>query len=172
MIHFDDLPDLRPTPQRVRETLFNWLQPVILGSRCLDLFSGSGALGFEAASRGAKSVTQVENNLKAYQRLKTNTEVLKAGQISVIQADAMHYLTGPASAYDVVFLDPPFANDCAEQVCHLLEQHKWLNADALCYVEAPANRPLKAMPANWELAKSKSAGDVAYYLFSRAESAH
>ena len=167
VITFDDQPDLRPTPQRVRETLFNWLQPALLGSHCLDLFSGSGALGFEAASRGAKQVTQVEYNPQAVRKLQANAKSLQANQVAIVPMDVLRFLTGPAQTYDIVFLDPPFASDCAEQVCALLEQHGWLNADALCYIEVPAKRPLKVMPANWQPLKYKTAGEVGYHLYIR-----
>lgn len=169
VITFDDLPGLRPTPQRVRETLFNWLQPTILASRCLDLFAGSGALGFEAASRGAKAVTQVENNLQAYRSLTANAKALNAMQITLVHQDAMAFLAGAAEPYDLVFLDPPFVSDYTEMLCHKLEQNGWLNPEALCYIEAPAQRPLQALPSNWHRLKSKKAGDVGYYLYVRRQ---
>ena len=114
-ISFEDAEGLRPTPARVRETLFNWLQYDIIGSRCLDLYAGSGALSFEAASRGAKSVVQVENNPVACRCLKTNALALKAEQIKVVQMDAFRYLAGDAQAFDIVFVDPPFNLNLAAQ---------------------------------------------------------
>ena len=137
VISFNDTPDLRPTPSRVRETLFNWLQDDITGSRCLDLFSGSGALGFEAASRGAKKVTLVENNPQACQKLRMTIELLKATQVQVVNGDVLGILAGAAEAYDLVFLDPPFAHNCTMVVCHLLEDNGWLQQNAKIYVEAP-----------------------------------
>ncbi|MDP1665373.1 MAG: 16S rRNA (guanine(966)-N(2))-methyltransferase RsmD [Methylobacter sp.] len=108
-LSFVDAPGLRPTPARVRETLFNWLQYEIFGKQCLDLYAGSGALGFEAASRGAKSVIQVENNVQACHCLKDNALALSAtDRIKVVQSDVLRYLAGDAQAFDVVFLDPPF----------------------------------------------------------------
>jgi len=108
-LSFVDAPGLRPTPARVRETLFNWLQYGIFGKQCLDLYAGSGALGFEAASRGAKSVIQVENNVQACRCLKDNALTLSAAdRIKVVQSDVLRYLAGDAQAFDVVFLDPPF----------------------------------------------------------------
>ncbi len=107
-INFVDAPGLRPTPARVRETLFNWLRYEIVGTQCLDLYAGSGALGFEAASRGAKSVVQVENNIQACHCLKDNAVALSAVQIKVVQNDVLRYLDGEGLAFDVVFLDPPF----------------------------------------------------------------
>lgn len=167
VITFENLPELRPTPQRVRETLFNWLQQSIVASRCLDLFAGSGALGFEAASRGAKAVTQVENNLQAYRKLQENAEALKAKQVNILHTDVLHFLAGEAKPYDLVFLDPPFASNCAEAVCHLLERNGWLSQEALCYIESPAGRPLRDMPGNWQVLKHKTAGDVGYSLYAR-----
>ncbi len=168
VISFDDLPDLRPTPQRVRETLFNWLQPYILGSHCLDLFSGSGALGFEAASRGANQVTQVENHPKAVAKLKANAEMLHTTRLTVVQMDVLNYLTGAAHPHDIIFLDPPFASNCAETVCRLLEEHDWLKPEGLCYIETPATRQLAELPNNWNILKHKTAGDVGYFLCQRA----
>ena len=134
-LSFVDAPGLRPTPARVRETLFNWLQYEIYGKQCLDLYSGSGALGFEAASRGAKLVIQVENNAQACRSLKDNAAVLSAGQIQVVQNDVLRYLTGDAQAFDVVFLDPPFGQTLVVQTCKLLEQNGWLAKQAKIYVE-------------------------------------
>ena len=121
-ISFIDTPGLRPTPARVRETVFNWLRNDIIGSRCLDLYAGSGALGFEAASREAKSVVQVENNSLACKALKDNASTLAATQIKMVQADVLQYLSGAAQEFDVVFIDPPFAMDLVVQTCLLLEK--------------------------------------------------
>ena len=166
-ISFDDAPGLRPTPARVRETLFNWLQMDVLNSRCLDLYAGSGALGFEAASRGAKRVVQVENNIKACQKLRENIAVLAAKQITVLAQDATQYLQGAAEAFDLVFLDPPFGQNLLPPVCQLLEQHGWLSPYAKIYVEAEKQLILSDMPANWQLLKHKTAGEVGYHLFQR-----
>ncbi|MEQ1636971.1 MAG: 16S rRNA (guanine(966)-N(2))-methyltransferase RsmD [Methylococcales bacterium] len=168
VISFDDLPDLRPTPARVRETLFNWLQEDIIGSRCLDLFSGSGALGFEAASRGAKSVTLVENNPQACRKLRANIELLKATQVKVQSWEVMRFLAGDSEQYHLVFLDPPFANNCTVEVCHALEDHGWLQQNAKIYVETPAQLALQGLPANWQIIRHKTAGDVGYHLLTRS----
>lgn len=168
IITFEDLPDLRPTPQRVRETLFNWLQSHILGSHCLDLFSGSGALGFEAASRGASQVTQVENHPQAVAKLKANADILRATRLTIVQMDVLHYLSGPAQSHDIIFMDPPFTSNCEETVCHLIEQHGWLKPEGLCYIEAPATRELAQLPDNWRVLKHKTAGDVGYFLCQKA----
>jgi 16S rRNA (guanine966-N2)-methyltransferase len=166
-ITFDDAPGLRPTPGRVRETLFNWLQMDIGNSCCLDLYSGSGALGFEAASRGAKRVVLVENNAKACQKLRENIATLAAAQISVLAQDADRYLQGTAEVFDLVFLDPPFGQNRIPASCQQLEQNGWLADYAKIYVEAERKLTLTDMPDNWQLLKHKTAGEVGYYLFQR-----
>ncbi len=164
---FDDAPGLRPTPARVRETLFNWLHYDIIGSRCLDLYAGSGALSFEAASRGAKTVVQVEQNPAVCRCLKTNADKLAAHQIKIVQTDALRYLAGNAEAFDIVFIDPPFGLGLAVQSCQWLEDKGWLSPEAKIYVEAASGQALEGMPENWQLLKDKVAGDVAYRLFGR-----
>lgn len=166
-IVFDDAPGLRPTPSRVRETLFNWLQADVENSRCLDLYSGSGALGFEAASRGAKRVVQVENNPKACQKLRDNIAALKASQIELVSSDVSRFLQGKAESFDLVFLDPPFGQHLIAPSCRLLEKGGWLTGYAKIYVEAERNLTLVDMPANWRPLKSKTAGEVGFYLFQR-----
>jgi 16S rRNA (guanine966-N2)-methyltransferase len=193
-LNFVDAPGLRPTPARVRETLFNWLQYEIYGKQCLDLYSGSGALGFEAASRGAKLVIQVENNVQACRSLKDNALALSAAdRIKVVQSDVLRYLAGDAQTFDVVFLDPPFGQNLVVQTCQLLEENGWLAKHAKIYVETerhfdfscrtflpgtlrvnanslPANLSCGASkPENWRQLKSKSAGEIGYHLFERIE---
>ncbi len=162
-----DQPDLRPTPDRVRETLFNWLQFDIAGRNCLDLFAGSGALGLEAASRGAGSVVQVEQNPALCRQLKQNTLTLQAEQIKVKNIDVFRFLVSEAGRYDLVFMDPPFGKGLAEQCCQWLEDKFWLNEDAKIYLEVEKSLRLKDIPGNWQQIKSKNAGEVAYYLFRR-----
>ncbi len=165
-LNFYDAPGLRPTPGRVRETLFSWLQYDIIDSRCLDLYAGSGALGFEAASRGAKSVVQVENNPDACRALKETAVKLSATQIKIIQSDVFRYLAGDAEPFDIVFLDPPFALNLAAQTCQWLEDKGWLSPHAKIYVEAESKQNfLDELPENWHLLKSKTAGEVGYHLF-------
>ena len=166
-ITFIDAPGLRPTPVRVRETLFNWLRDDIIASRCLDLYAGSGALGFEAASRGAKSVTQVENNALACRALKENAIALAAEQVKIVQSDVMRYLAGEAETFDVIFIDPPFAMGLAAQTCQWLEDKGWLSKHAKIYVEVESTLKLEGIPENWRLLKSKVAGEVGYHLFAR-----
>jgi 16S rRNA (guanine966-N2)-methyltransferase len=166
-LHFIETPHLRPTPARVRETLFNWLQYDVIGSRCLDLYAGSGALSFEAGSRGAKEIIQVENNPIACRALKENAVALKANQIKIIQRDVFEYLAGDAELFDLVFLDPPFGQNNAVQTCQWLEDKGWLSDNAKIYVETEANLELTGLPNNWQLLKRKTAGEVAYALFTR-----
>lgn len=166
-VRFVDVPGLRPTPARVRETLFNWLQYELIGSNCLDLYAGSGALGFEAASRGAKTVVLVENNPIACRALKENVASLAAGQIQIQCLDVLRYLAGDGKPYDVVFMDPPFAQSLAVTTCHWLEDKNWLSPQAKIYVETERMLDFGAMPKNWQLLKSKVAGEVAYRLYAR-----
>ena len=166
-LSFADVPGLRPTPARVRETLFNWLQYDIAGSQCLDLFSGSGALGVEAASRGADRVVQVENNLAACRLLKANNVLLEARQMQIVRKDVFRFLAGDAEPFDLVFLDPPFENNMVEQCCHWLEDKGWLAKTAKIYVEVERRLAVQGMPDNWKLLKSGNTGEVGYYLFVR-----
>ncbi len=163
---FHDAPGLRPTPARVRETLFNWLQYDVAGSRCLDLYAGSGALGIEAASRGASAVLQVENNAQACRQLKENTVKLAARQVKIVQQDVFRFLAGDAEQFDLVFLDPPFARQLAQQTCQWLEDKAWLRQNAKIYVEVEKGLALDEMP-NWRQVKMKTAGEVDFYLFQR-----
>ncbi len=164
-IVFDDAPGLRPSPSRVRETLFNWLQADVPDSRCLDLFAGSGALGFEAASRGAKSVVQVESNPKACQKIKENAANLSATQMHVVQMDVIQYLSRCSEHFNLVFLDPPFAQNLIVPTCRLLAESGVLMPYAKIYVEAERSLQLGDMPADWTLLKEKTAGDVGYCLY-------
>lgn len=164
-IVFDDAPGLRPTPSRVRETLFNWLQADILNSRCLDLFAGSGALGFEAASRGAKRVVQVENSPGNCRQLKVNAERLAAAQIELRALDVLRYLTGCEEQFDLVFLDPPFGQDLIEPVCQALLEQGILAPYAKIYIESERRWNPRDLAVDWQLLKHKQAGEVSYCLF-------
>ncbi len=167
-ISFPDIAGLRPTPARVRETLFNWLQYDIIGSRCLDLYAGSGALGLEAASRGAKQVLQIDNNAHVCRQLKTNTQMLSAQHIKIVQQEVLRYLSGDAELFDVVFLDPPFGKGLVIQTLHWLEDKLWLSPQAKIYVEVERGLLLEDIPDNWQCIKDKIAGEVRYCLFERA----
>ncbi|MGR8952275.1 MAG: 16S rRNA (guanine(966)-N(2))-methyltransferase RsmD [Gammaproteobacteria bacterium] len=167
-LRFDDAPGLRPTPARVRETLFNWLQYDIAGSRCLDLYAGSGALGFEAASRGAKEVVQVESDAGACRNLRANAAALGANGNRIVEMEVERFLAGKAAAFDLVFLDPPFAKNLAAAACNRLEHNGWLAKNAKIYVETEAGFELAGLPGTWQLLKDKTAGEVRYRLFERA----
>ena len=164
-----DRPGLRPTADRVRETLFNWLMPVIDGARCLDLFAGTGALGIEALSRGAAWVDFVESDAALAQALKDNLARLKQERAAVRSADALHLLEdAPAHAYDIAFVDPPFAADWWNPAAGALDAHGWLKPHAWIYVEAPARATL-ALPPSWQLHRESTAGAVRFALYRRAE---
>jgi 16S rRNA (guanine966-N2)-methyltransferase len=157
-------PGLRPTPARIRETLFNWLASTIEGSRCLDLFAGTGALGFEALSRGAREVVFVENSARAAAALEDSVKVLEATGVRIHQADAISYLKGEPEPFDIVFLDPPFADDLLEDLCRLLSEGNWLADGARVYLEQNRERPLPALPDGWTIVNDKTAGQVRYAL--------
>jgi 16S rRNA (guanine966-N2)-methyltransferase len=167
-VSFPDLPDLRPTGDRIRETVFNWLQMILPGARCLDLFAGSGALGLEAASRGAARVVLVERSARVCEALRLNREALGAQSVEIICSDALHYLQRPGEVFDVVFLDPPFDSDMIGTCCRRLEDGGWLAPSARIYLELAATAPPPELPGNWELNRSRKAGQVAFYLAQRA----
>lgn len=161
-----DEPGLRPTPDRVRETLFNWLAPLIEGSRCLDLFAGSGALGFEAASRGASQVVMIERAASAFQVLRTNRGALDADRrIAIFHAEALEWLrvTSP-DPFDMVFLDPPFNADLLAPGCLALQREGWLNPGAMIYLETATRHGFPILPAGWKLIRDRQAGQVRYGL--------
>ena len=163
-----DVAGLRPTPDRVRETLFNWLAPMIAGATCLDLFAGTGALGIEALSRGAGRVDFVERDPLLARALRENLARLGEKSAVVHQADALSVVAQPASArYDLVFLDPPFAENLWESTALRLEDGGWFAERAWIYVESPANLTL-ALPAAWRQHREKCAGAVRYALFDRS----
>ena len=163
---FPTVPGLRPTPDRVRETLFNWLEPVIRGQRCLDLFAGSGALGIEAASRGAAEVVLVDEHPRVAESLREQLLLLNAVQAQVVQADVGSYLSATPRAFDIVFLDPPFRQGLLSGCMNQLETHGWLAAQAWIYLEAEHGL-VPDLPANWTLHRSKQAGQVDYHLVRR-----
>ncbi len=159
-----DEPGLRPTSERIRETLFNWLAPNIEGSRCLDLFAGSGALGLEALSRGASEVVFVEKSAAAANVLEQSVAALQASGAAIMNIDALDYLRGAPRAFDIVFLDPPFDADLSGDLCRLLDERGWLTANALIYLEQDRKRPLPDLPGGWAVRKEKTAGQVRYAL--------
>lgn len=163
---FPDVEGLRPTPDRVRETLFNWLQDKIGGARCLDLFSGSGALGLEAASRGADSVTMVENNLLASKQLQSHCQSITANNCRVESKTAQQFLSSCSQQFDVVFIDPPYQSNLWSEVAEQLMAQAILADSASIYLECPSNGELPIFPAQWQLIKDKKAGSVRYCLFT------
>lgn len=170
-LSFPEVDGLRPTGDRIRETLFNWLAPDIQGARCLDVFAGSGALGLEALSRGAESSLLLERNFAAAQQLKANLQLLQASNGRVEQVDSLNWLTGPQSqqpshAFDIVFIDPPFALELWDKIAAALEASNWLADDAVIYLEAPRDAQLQ-LPAHWHLHRDKQAGQVSYRLYHR-----
>lgn len=158
IIHFPAVGGLRPTPDRVRETLFNWLGQDLSGKTCLDMFSGSGALGFEALSRGAHKVVMVEKNRQAFQALRENAQKLGAQNLELVHADALQFLSSDGNAYHVIFLDPPFRNDYLPGVMAVLPQR--LAKGGLVYVES-ANG---CEAPGWEVWRHGRAGKVNYQL--------
>lgn len=163
-LSFPVVEGLRPTGDRIRETLFNWLAPILPGSRCLDLFAGSGILGFEALSRGADHCCLIERNPVAARQLRVNADHLQAENAVIEQTSALEFLARPASeAYDVAFIDPPFADNLWEPVIKLLN-NGWLREDAIIYVEAPLNLSLP-LPSGWQMHREKRSGQVCYRLY-------
>lgn len=162
-IVFPPLAAIRPSPDRVRETLFNWLQQQIVGARCLDLFAGSGALGLEALSRGAAHVTFVDREPQIGRHLSRTLERLGSRDAAVVVEDAQRFLLRPPQPFDIVFLDPPFDSAALEHLGARLQQG-WLAPDAYIYVECPAYRSLATLPAQWGVQRTKRAGQVGYHL--------
>jgi len=158
-----DTVGLRPTSERVRETVFNWLQPRLPGARCLDLFAGSGALGLEAASRGAAQVLLIERDPRLVQRLRASVERLKATQVRVLDADANAWLASASERFDVVFVDPPFALDLWNRT--LASLAPVLADDARVYVEASPDATI-AVPAGWSLLREGRTREVRYALYA------
>ena len=163
---------LRPTPDRVRETLFNWLCARIGASRCLDLFAGSGALGLEALSRGATHCSFVDSHAGAIAAIRVHLAQLGCNEdeADCIQADALKFLrAGNArAAYDIVFLDPPFLQQALGPACAALEGGNWLAHDAMVYMESSVHEPEPSIPESWSPHRDKRAGDVRYRLFVRS----
>ena len=164
--------ELRPTPDRVRETLFNWLQPVLPGKRCLDLYAGTGVLGLEALSRGAADCWFVERDARVAGALEAtllrllgaadNGASVRRGR--VLATDACRWLANPpTTTFQVVFLDPPYAADNLAELCTLLARG-WLADNAFVYLEMPRSRELPGLPSGWQLHRESQAGDVRFAL--------
>ena len=165
---FTEQPGLRPTPDRVRETLFNWLAPNIEGARCLDLFAGSGALSLEALSRGARHVLSCDLSRDVTSTLRGHLQTLVCTRGEVLQQDALALLAGPPPApFDIVFIDPPFHQDLLIPACSALEDNGWLTPEALIYTESETTPAQLAFPSTWQLHREKKAGQVWYCLWQR-----
>jgi len=165
-VPFPDSEGLRPTSDRVRETLFNWLAPVITGARCLDLFSGSGALSFEALSRGAEHATLIDASTRVSSQLQKNLKELQCNNANVLTTNAINWLKDakrPEKPFDVVFLDPPFNQQLVAPSCELLDKQGLVEEGSYIYIETEASLPLQ-IPQSWHIHREKKAGQVAYYL--------
>lgn len=165
---FPDEPGLRPTPDRIRETLFNWLNPSLYGARCLDLFGGSGALSFEALSRGAQSATIIDQSPRVIDQLQNNLADLSFESVKLVRANTLHWLEslkpGQLEPFDIIFLDPPFNLDIILPCCHLLESRVLIKKDTFVYIETEAQWKGEDT-VNWTLHRKKMAGQVASRLF-------
>jgi 16S rRNA (guanine966-N2)-methyltransferase len=164
---FSAAASIRPTPDRVRETLFNWLRDSVAGARCLDLFAGSGALGLEALSRGAARVQFVDSDAAAAEDLRARLVQWGAQGGSVARMDVMRYLRTRPEPFEIVFLDPPFAAALLGSAAGLLEERGWLAPGALIYLECAARAALPDLPVSWIPLKAKRAGEVGYHLFQK-----
>ena len=168
-VTFVGRPGLRPTSDRVKETLFNWLGERIVGARCLDLFAGSGSLGFEAASRGAGRVVMVDNDAQVVAQLRQVAERLNAVAVTVARKDAFKWLDSSQEEFDLVFLDPPFEAGVLESACAALSRGALVPHDSLVYLECravPRQSSRPTLPPDWRVRKASAAGQVRYYLAS------
>lgn len=165
LLEIADVPGLRPTSARIRETVFNWLAPGLAGARCLDLFAGTGALGLEALSRGAAHCDLVEKSARAVATLLSNVATLKSEDATVHAMDALDFLRqADAGKFDIVFLDPPFAADMLSDLCRILDEGSLLADNARVYIEEDRSGPAFELPARWRVMKTKNAGNVRYSL--------
>jgi len=163
---FPDRPTLRPTPDRARVTLFNWLNGWIDGARCLDLFAGSGALGFEALSRGAAAVTLIDDDPAVVRALQASAQMLGAIECSILRSSAVEFLRSDTSRWDIVFLDPPFASDLVERCLRILEDSPAIDATSIVYVESSIH--VSADLERWRTIKKTRTGDVQSTLVTRS----
>lgn len=166
-----DVVGLRPTTDRVKETVFNWLMMDVRDARVLDCFAGAGSLSFEALSRFARSATLIELDAKAAQQLKDNAQLLTLNNANVINGDALTALANaPSERFDLAFVDPPFNKGLATACCDALEENNWLDDHALVYVEVESDNQDFRAPDTWLLKKEKKAGQVWCRLYQRSES--
>lgn len=162
--NFPAIPGLRPTPDRVRETLFNWLAPIISGAHCLDLFAGSGALGLEALSRGAGEVVFMDQSPVVIQHLKQQIQTLNITNAIVQKGTVPLCLLPCTNPFNIIFLDPPFHQNLIARVCSQLEEQNYLADGAYIYIEAESILDPLPIPSHWEILRSKIAGQVGYHL--------
>ena len=169
LVFADDVESLRPTSGRVRETVFNWLQPKITGARCLDLFAGSGAMAFEACSRGAVSLTVLDRSSRVTEMIKKNCRALDCQSMEVILTDSMCWLELPnqSDQFDIVFLDPPYSLNLLPDCCRLLETADLLAPGAIIYLESDSSLENIALPDSWYLLKKSKAGHVYFGVCER-----
>lgn len=167
LLPIPDVEGLRPTSERIRETLFNWLGPRIHGTRCLDLYAGTGALGLEALSRDAAEVVFVESSEKAVRALRHSVDSLQATGADIVQGDAIAYLErAKPQSFDIIFLDPPFADNSIGDLCRLIAERRLLQPAGCVYIEQDRGSQLPDLPEGWQVRKSKTAGNVRYSLLS------
>lgn len=159
-----ELETVRPTANRIRETVFNWLAPHLFGAYCLDAFAGSGALGFEALSRGAAYVVFLDNNKKVITQLHKTAEQLQADNIEIKQANFPQQLNFKRQ-FDIVFLDPPFQQDLIIPSVLFLQNNNLLDENAFIYLELEMQLPMLQFDAGWQCIKQKTSGEVTYYLW-------
>ena len=165
LLQVANTPGLKPTAIRIRETLFNWLSPRIEGARCLDLCAGTGALGLEALSRGASRVVFVECSGIAFENLKSNINSLKASGAELKKTDAISFLNNSViEKFDIIFIDPPFADGLYGDLFELIAAKGWLSKNARIYIEMSANEKEVDLPKNWHILKRKKTGNVFYLL--------
>ncbi|AEO08395.1 16S rRNA m2G966 methyltransferase [Buchnera aphidicola str. Ak (Acyrthosiphon kondoi)] len=163
-ISFNNIPNLRPTTNQIRETLFEWLSKYIKNSRCLDCFAGSGALGIEAISRYAAFSTLLEIEKKTFLNLKKNIKNLNISNIEIIRTDAIYWLQKTGKPYDIIFIDPPYYQGLIKKTINLLESKKWIKKNSFIYIEQEKKQPL-IIPKNWILYKKKVTNKIQCYLY-------
>lgn len=156
--------NVRPTPDRVRVTLFNWLAPYIVGSKCIDLFAGSGVLGFEALSRGAESVITLETDRDCCERIAQNKQLLQADEMQILNKSALEWLQTPKFSADLIFVDPPYQQQILFKTLKLLADNNWVAPQGLVYFEQSQRLDESLLPDNWSIWRSSKAGKVYYYL--------
>ncbi len=167
-VSFKTKEQLRPTPDRVRETLFNWLAPYIVGANCLDLYAGSGVLGLEALSRGAATATAVENDRDHVLSIQQNAEVLQAHDLKIVQQNVQEFLQQESQTVDIVFVDPPYKKNLLFATLNSLQQNGWLHTGSFVYFEDDKPIALVQLPAGWQLWRESKAGHVYFYLGNKA----